>query len=86
MQCKTDVTNTLWTECSSSNYLQESFKIQPQGVQMASKIHSGGLPGGQTEKKTLFKASRTPQGPLLGHYLGAQNRSKAVMEALPTCN
>ena len=53
---------------------------------MASKIHSGGLLGGQAEKKTFLKASRTPQGPPLGGYLGVQNRSKAVMEALPTRN
>ena len=53
---------------------------------MASKIHAGGLLGGQAEKNTFLKASRTPQGPLLGGYLGAQNRSKAVMEALPRRN
>ena len=42
--------------------------------------------GGQPEKNTFLKASRTPQGPLLGSYLGAQNRCKAVMEALPRRN
>ena len=50
---------------------------------MASKIHSGGLLGGQAEKNMFLKASRTPQGPPLGGYLGAQNLSKAVMEVLP---
>ena len=60
--------------------------MEPQGVQLASKIHSGGLPGGQVEKNTFLKASRTPQGLPLGDYLGTQNRSKAVMEALPTRN
>ena len=53
---------------------------------MASKIQSGALMGGQAEKNTFLKASRTPQGPPLGAYWGAQNRSKAVMEALPTRN
>ena len=53
---------------------------------MASKIHAASLQGGQVEKKTFLKASRTPQGPPLGGYLGVQNRSKAAMEALPTRN
>ena len=53
---------------------------------MASKIHSGGLLGGQAENNKFLKASRTPQGPSLGSYLGTQNRSKAVMEGLPTRN
>ena len=54
---------------------------------MASKIHSGDLPpGGQVEEKAFLKATRTSQGPPLGCYLGVQNRSKAVMEALPTRN
>ena len=53
---------------------------------MASKIHSGGLLGGQAENNKFLKASRTPQAPPLGGYLGGQNRSKAVMEALPTHN
>ena len=39
--------------------------------------------GGQAEKKTFLEASRTPQGPLLGSHLGGQNRSEAVVEALP---
>ena len=47
---------------------------------MGSKIHSGGVLGGQAEKKTFFNASRTPQGPLLGNHLGGQNRSKPVPE------
>ena len=50
---------------------------------MASKIHSGGLLGGQPGKKTFLKASRTPQGSLLGDYLGIQNRCKPVPEAFP---
>ena len=50
---------------------------------MGSKIHSGGVLGGQAEKKTFFNASRTPQGPLLGNHLGGQNRSKPVQEVLP---
>ena len=86
MQCKTEVTNTLRTQISSLDYLQKLFKIQPQGVQMASKIHSGGLLGGQAEKNTFLKASRTPQGPLLGGYLEPQNCSNAVMDALPRRN
>ena len=53
---------------------------------MGSKIHSGGLLGGQAEKKTFLIALTTPQGAPLGGYLGVQNRSKAVMEALPTHN
>ena len=53
---------------------------------MASKIQSGGLLGGQAEKNTFLKASRTPQGPLLGGYLGAQNRYKAIIEAFPRRN
>ena len=86
MQCKTEVTNTLRTRLSSQKYFQKWFKMQPQGVQMASKIHSGSLLGSQAEKNRFRKASRTPQGPPLGGYLGGQNRSKAVMEALPTRN
>ena len=43
MQCKTEVTNTSRTKFSNQNYLQKLFKIQPQSVQMASNIHSGGL-------------------------------------------
>ena len=62
---------------------QKLFKIQPQGVQMASKIHSGGLLGGQAKKRTFSKASRTPQAPLLGGHLGIQNPSKPVPEAFP---
>ena len=31
---------------------------------MASRIHPGGLVGGQIEKKTFLKASRTPRGRL----------------------
>ena len=50
---------------------------------MGSKIHSGGVLGGQAEKKTFFNASRTPQGPLLGSHVGVQNRSKPVPEAFP---
>ena len=53
---------------------------------MGPKISYGGFTGGQAEDETFLKASRTPQGPPLGGYLGAQNRSKAVMEALPTRN
>ena len=45
---------------------------------MASKIHSGGVLGGEAEKNTLFNASRTPQGLLLMSHLGVQNRSKRV--------
>ena len=86
MQCKTEVTNLLGTRFSNENYLQKWFNIEPQWVHLASKIHPGGIPGRQVEKKTFLKASRTPQGPPLGGYLGVQNRSKAVMEALPTCN
>ena len=59
------------------------FKIQPHGVQMGSKIHSGGVLGGQAEKKTFFNASRTPQGPLLGNHLGCQNRSQHVPDRFP---
>ena len=86
MQCKTEVTNTLGTQFSTQNYFAKWFKTQLQGVQIASKIHSKGLLRGQAEKNRFRKASRTPQGPPLGGYLGAQNRSKAVMEALPTRN
>ena len=50
---------------------------------MASKIRSESLPGGQVRKKTFLMASRTPQGPLLGGYLGVENRSKAALEAFP---
>ena len=82
MQCKTEVTKTLRTGLSSQNGFQKLLKIQPQGIQMASKIHSGGVPGGQIEEKTFLKASRTPQGPLLGNHLGLQNRFKPVVEAL----
>ena len=53
---------------------------------MASKINSGGLLGGQAKKKTFLNALRMPQGPPLGGYLGAQNRCKSVMEALPRRN
>ena len=53
---------------------------------MPSKIPSGGLLGGRAEKNMFLEASRTPQGPPLGGYLGAKNRSKAVMEALPRRN
>ena len=60
--------------------------MQLQGIQMVSKIYSGGLLGGQAEKNTFLKSSSMPQGPLLGGYLGAQNRCKAVMEALPRRN
>ena len=66
--------------------VQKLFKIQAQGVQMASKTHAGGLLGGQAEKNTFLEASRTPQGPPLGGYLGAKNHSKAVMEVLPSRN
>ena len=52
---------------------------------MASKIHSGGLLGGQAEKKSFFNASRTPQGPLLGSHLGVQNRSRPLPEAFLRC-
>ena len=55
-------------------------------VQMPPKTYSGGLLGGQAEQKTFLKASRTPQGPLLGGHLGVQNRSEALMEALPIYN
>ena len=54
-----------------------------QGVQMAPKIRSGGLSGGQVRKNIFFMASRTPQGPLLGGHWGVENRSKLVWEALP---
>ena len=50
---------------------------------MASKIHSGGVLGGQAEEKMFFNAARTPQGPLLGNHLGSQNRSKPVPEGFP---
>ena len=40
---------------------------------MASKIHSGDVLGGQSEKKTFFNGSRTPQGPLLGTQVGIQD-------------
>ena len=53
---------------------------------MASKIHSGGLLGGQAEKITFLKASRTAQGPLLGGHLGVHFLSEAVIEGLPTRN
>ena len=53
---------------------------------MASKIHSGRIPESQAEQKTVLTASRMPRGPLLGSHLGVQNRSEAVMEALPTRN
>ena len=85
-QCKTEVTNARRTRFSNENDLQKWFKMMPQGVQMVSKIHSGGILGGKAEKNTFLKASRTPQGPLLGGHLGGQNRSKAVMEAFPTRN
>ena len=61
------------------------FNIQLQGVQMASKIHSGGFLGGQAEKELFFNASRTPQGPLLGSHFGGENRSKLVPEAFSRC-
>ena len=50
---------------------------------MPSKIHSGGILGGQAEKESFFNASRTPQGLLLGSHLGVQNRSEGVLEAFP---
>ena len=53
---------------------------------MGAKIHSEPVLGGQAEKNRVLKASRSPQGLPLGGYLGAQNHSKAVMEALPTRN
>ena len=65
-QCKAEVTNTRRIELSSSNCFQKLFKIQPQGLQMASKIHSGDVLGGQAEEKTFFNASRARQGPLWG--------------------
>ena len=78
MQCKTEVTNTLRTEFPSLNYLQKYFKIQPQGVQRASKIHSGGLLGGQTEKNRFLQASRTPSR--YGSASDTQLISKSVLE------
>ena len=78
-----------WSDKHTSNQilklklLQKLFKIQPQGVHMASKIYSGGLLGGQTEKNMFLKPSRTPQGPPLGAYLEVQNRSKTLFEV--TC-
>ena len=86
MQCKVEMTNTQRIELASSNCFQTFFNIQAQGFQMASKIHSGGVLGSQAEKKTDFNASRRPQEPFLGNPLGVQNRSKAVMEALPRRN
>ena len=80
--CKTEVTNTLRTGLASQNCFQKLVKIQPQGIQVASNIHSGVL-GGQAEEKMFFNDSRTPLGPLLGSHLGVQNRSKLVPEALP---
>ena len=59
------------------------FKSKPQGIQMAPKIRSGGLLGGQVRKNTFLMASRRPQGPLLGGHLGVENRSKLVLEAFP---
>ena len=38
----------------------------------------------KTLKNMFLKASRTPQGPVLGGHLGVQNPSKPVLEALPT--
>ena len=66
MQCKAEVTNTRRIALPRQNSLQKLFKIQPQGIQMASKIHSGGVLGGQAEKNTFFNASRARQGPLWG--------------------
>ena len=81
-RCKTEDTNKLRIELSSYNCFQKYFKIQPQGVQMASKTYSGGDLGGHAEEKPLFNASTTPQGPLLGSHLGVENRAKRVLEAL----
>ena len=58
-------------------------KNHSEEVQMGSKNHSGGVQGGQAEMKTIFDASRTPHGPLLGGHLGVQNRSKPVQDTFP---
>ena len=49
---------------------------------MVSKIHSGGLLGGQAEKITFLKASRIPQGPILGAIWEAKIVPKPLWKRL----
>ena len=51
----------LETEFGSGNGVQDWSKIQPQEVQVAPKMKSGGFQRGRAERKRLLKAPGTPQ-------------------------
>ena len=56
---------------------------------MASKIHFGGLLGGQAEKKMFLKASRTPQRPFweaIWEAKSFQTRPRSVYKTRVTSN
>ena len=69
--------------------ISQGSKIQPQGVQVASKIYSGGAQRSQVAKKRLLKASGTHADASqlsLGGHLGGLSLSKPVREALQKSN